>query len=207
MNRAPSPRDSWWYAHRQKCEGQFVKVKEPDGYKDKRKSGKKAGTEPVSQDDRPRPKVLKEKDRLGSIEHYFEKLPEGHRLGSSCSISTTSAAVPHHCEQKKKGDSDCDRQQATRDRDFRSETHHSMNSSSADKAVIIVDDIDSEQPDTSFGVVSPKRSSSHSTVSRDVSNSSCMCPVCSQEVSLNVINTHLDSCLASSNADYRDSCM
>ena len=40
MNRAPGPRDRWWSQHSQSCGGNFVKVKEPDGFG---KKGKKGG--------------------------------------------------------------------------------------------------------------------------------------------------------------------
>jgi len=43
MNRAPGPTDRWWGQHQQSCGGTFIKVKEPEGYGQKK--GKKA-TEP-----------------------------------------------------------------------------------------------------------------------------------------------------------------
>ena len=39
MNRAPSPRDTWWSMHQQKCGGTFTKIKEPEGYGQKKKKG------------------------------------------------------------------------------------------------------------------------------------------------------------------------
>ena len=40
-NRAPSKHDPWWTAHQRSCGGIFVKVKEPDGYKNKKSIKKK----------------------------------------------------------------------------------------------------------------------------------------------------------------------
>ena len=40
MNRAPGPNDRWWGQHQQTCGGTFIKVKEPEGYGQK-KSKKK----------------------------------------------------------------------------------------------------------------------------------------------------------------------
>ncbi|KAK7479449.1 hypothetical protein BaRGS_00029265 [Batillaria attramentaria] len=40
LNRAPSSQDSWWSKHQRTCGGTFTKVKEPDGYKAKKKGGK-----------------------------------------------------------------------------------------------------------------------------------------------------------------------
>ena len=36
MNRAPSPRDPWWPQHVQTCGGVYTKVKEPEGYGQKK---------------------------------------------------------------------------------------------------------------------------------------------------------------------------
>jgi len=35
-NRAPSKNDRWWAAHQLSCGGSFIKVKEPEGYQDKK---------------------------------------------------------------------------------------------------------------------------------------------------------------------------
>jgi len=39
MNRAPGARDRWWAQHQQSCGGNFVKVREPDGFGKKGKKG------------------------------------------------------------------------------------------------------------------------------------------------------------------------
>jgi len=39
MNRAPGPTDRWWGQHNQNCGGDFVKVKEPEGFGKKKKKG------------------------------------------------------------------------------------------------------------------------------------------------------------------------
>ena len=36
MNRAPAPLDRWWPEHAARCNGQFVKVKQPDDYGEKK---------------------------------------------------------------------------------------------------------------------------------------------------------------------------
>ncbi|CAL1529399.1 unnamed protein product [Lymnaea stagnalis] len=40
MNRAPSPRDFWWAEHQATCGGTYTKVKEPEGYGQKKGKGK-----------------------------------------------------------------------------------------------------------------------------------------------------------------------
>lgn len=42
MNRAPGPNDNWYAEHKYNCGGEFIKVKEPDGFKS-RKSKKTLG--------------------------------------------------------------------------------------------------------------------------------------------------------------------
>lgn len=37
MNRAPGPSDYWWLEHKLNCNGQFIKIKEPENYKSKQK--------------------------------------------------------------------------------------------------------------------------------------------------------------------------
>ena len=36
MNRAPSAQDNWWPRHVQSCGGSYTKVKEPEGYGEKK---------------------------------------------------------------------------------------------------------------------------------------------------------------------------
>lgn len=40
MNRAPSSKDRWWSEHEATCGGSFIKIKEPEGYTNKKKTKK-----------------------------------------------------------------------------------------------------------------------------------------------------------------------
>ncbi|XP_076176985.1 DNA-dependent metalloprotease SPRTN isoform X2 [Ptiloglossa arizonensis] len=40
MNRAPGPNDFWWKEHQQTCGGQFIKIKEPENFKAKTSKNK-----------------------------------------------------------------------------------------------------------------------------------------------------------------------
>ncbi|XP_021348803.1 sprT-like domain-containing protein Spartan isoform X2 [Mizuhopecten yessoensis] len=42
MNRAPSERDTWWKDHKNSCNGIYEKVKEPEGYGEKKKTSEKS---------------------------------------------------------------------------------------------------------------------------------------------------------------------
>lgn len=222
MNRAPAPRDLWWDEHRRTCDGHFVKVKEPDGYKDKKKRGKKTENGSVLQGDGPLPKLLKKGKQDGvldvdancasRIEDHFEKLTGGHRLCAGPEekdiLSTSSSGLPFHCQQKNVGDDD--NELVTIGDTFRTCTHRLLNCSSAAKPSACVDDSESGlkwslslsgKQGTSSSVASTENScgSSHlntSTVAAELSTA--MCPVCGQEVPLNDINRHLDLCLTNS---------
>eukprot|EP00058_Branchiostoma_floridae_P025194 XP_002610684.1 hypothetical protein BRAFLDRAFT_65890 [Branchiostoma floridae] len=43
MNRAPSARDPWWADHQRKCGGTYTKIKEPEGYSNKKAGKRKKG--------------------------------------------------------------------------------------------------------------------------------------------------------------------
>ena len=43
MNRAPSPRDTWWADHERTCGGKYTKIKEPENYGAKKSSKSKQG--------------------------------------------------------------------------------------------------------------------------------------------------------------------
>ncbi|CAD5224190.1 unnamed protein product [Bursaphelenchus okinawaensis] len=61
MNRAPSKNDTWWKSHQQLCGGTFIKVKEPENYKKKEKTGKVKKSKTISV---PNPKI--------DISNYFK---------------------------------------------------------------------------------------------------------------------------------------
>ena len=44
MNRPPGPNDFWWSDHERNCGGRYIKVKEPEGFSDKKaRQGSKNG--------------------------------------------------------------------------------------------------------------------------------------------------------------------
>jgi len=42
MNRPPGPSDFWWHEHQQICNGQFIKIKEPENFKSRSKQNDKS---------------------------------------------------------------------------------------------------------------------------------------------------------------------
>lgn len=48
MNRPPGQSDYWWLKHQQDCNGQFIKIKEPENFKSRSKQNEKS--KPISKD-------------------------------------------------------------------------------------------------------------------------------------------------------------
>ena len=46
MNRAPAPTDFWWAEHQKTCGGTYTKVREPDGYGEKKKKKEETESQP-----------------------------------------------------------------------------------------------------------------------------------------------------------------
>ncbi|KAL0100275.1 hypothetical protein PUN28_019573 [Cardiocondyla obscurior] len=61
MNRPPGPSDYWWPEHQQRCNGQFIKIKEPENFKSRSK-----------QNDKSKP-ILKNKKPNRNITEWFTK--------------------------------------------------------------------------------------------------------------------------------------
>ncbi|KIH52657.1 hypothetical protein ANCDUO_17238, partial [Ancylostoma duodenale] len=53
-NRAPGPNDLWWNSHKASCNGTFQKIKEPEGYGQKKR---KFNGETVIPEKKPSPKI------------------------------------------------------------------------------------------------------------------------------------------------------
>ncbi|ULT89242.1 hypothetical protein L3Y34_008014 [Caenorhabditis briggsae] len=62
-NRTPGPNDRWWSQHQQNCGGSFLKVKEPEGFGEKKSSKKDVG--PASKKSVTPPK--------NTIDDYFKR--------------------------------------------------------------------------------------------------------------------------------------
>ena len=75
MNRAPSPRDPWWSQHQKSCSGTYEKIKEPENYKQKKKSTKQ------SKD------AKKASDKSMNIKDMFNKNDASTKAGSGVAVS------------------------------------------------------------------------------------------------------------------------
>ncbi|KAL6253498.1 hypothetical protein P5V15_011485 [Pogonomyrmex californicus] len=61
MNRPPGPSDFWWHEHQQNCNGQFIKIKEPENFKSH-----------TRQNDKSKP-MLKDSKSNGSLTNWLKK--------------------------------------------------------------------------------------------------------------------------------------
>lgn len=55
MNRPPGPSDYWWLDHQQNCNGQFIKIKEPENFKSRSKQNDRS--KPVTKDKKPNTRI------------------------------------------------------------------------------------------------------------------------------------------------------
>ena len=94
VNRAPSPRDYWWARHEKNCGGSFEKIKEPDGYKDKRKrkrvergEGEGESEKSIKQKaitgffSKKKDEVENRSEKRSDVEDHFKSLGKGSVLG------------------------------------------------------------------------------------------------------------------------------
>ncbi|RCN50619.1 hypothetical protein ANCCAN_03232 [Ancylostoma caninum] len=71
-NRAPGPNDLWWNSHKASCNGTFEKIKEPEGYGQKKR---KANGETIIPEKKPSPK--------NTLDRYFSTVGGGQTLGTA----------------------------------------------------------------------------------------------------------------------------
>lgn len=78
MNRAPSPNDTWWVHHQAVCGGNFIKVKEPEGYGLKKKSTASVISKSTNSIVKPMNKITNFIKVLDSTNKNFEEKNEIH---------------------------------------------------------------------------------------------------------------------------------
>ncbi|KAK6057405.1 hypothetical protein COOONC_05077 [Cooperia oncophora] len=77
-NRAPGPNDLWWNSHKASCNGTFQKIKEPDGYGQRKRK-------------KPDEKEIPEKKpvSVNSLDRYFASVGKGQTCGTLNRIETS----------------------------------------------------------------------------------------------------------------------
>ncbi|KAF1750122.1 hypothetical protein GCK72_016668 [Caenorhabditis remanei] len=178
-NRAPGPNDRWWAQHRQTCGGDFIKVKEPEGFGAKKPTKTTPG---------PAPKTKKSPPPKVTLDDYFNKpgtssssSPKkspitpfsggGQKLGGA---SSTSSLLNPGSGGVRLGGSGVSR--------LLPPIHFSPTPSSSAPEVVTLDDDDEPEDALEMSFV--------------LNSTTVICPSCNQEVLENLIHGHLDYCLA-----------
>ncbi|XP_050404030.1 DNA-dependent metalloprotease SPRTN [Patella vulgata] len=86
MNRAPSANDFWWGEHQRTCGGTYTKIKEPEGYGQKKKGGKKAENESKSDSEKGKVKSPDIRTFWGNVNSSDNKKPATVTSGSISEI-------------------------------------------------------------------------------------------------------------------------
>ncbi|XP_078590566.1 DNA-dependent metalloprotease SPRTN-like isoform X2 [Branchiostoma floridae x Branchiostoma japonicum] len=92
MNRAPSARDPWWADHQRKCGGTYTKIKEPEGYSNKKAGKRRKGqdTGAVEGAAPSKKQASSTSTNYGNIELFAGK---GFVLGTKSGSSTASKGL------------------------------------------------------------------------------------------------------------------
>ncbi|CAI5452454.1 unnamed protein product [Caenorhabditis angaria] len=181
-NRAPGPNDRWWSQHQANCGGQFIKIKEPEGYGQKR--GRKKKENETKTDDRKKTpnlddyfgnKDVKEKKSGGvPVESIVPFSGTGQMLGGGSTSFPGSG-------QRLGGNTQRSSIQMP-------QISQKPSSSTKPIEVIVLDDSDEEDDylEASFVVVDNSNSKTTTRV---------ICPSCNENVLEILIHDHLDHCL------------
>eukprot|EP00096_Caligus_rogercresseyi_P013443 TRINITY_DN6091_c0_g1_i1.p1 TRINITY_DN6091_c0_g1~~TRINITY_DN6091_c0_g1_i1.p1 ORF type:complete len:523 (+),score=151.80 TRINITY_DN6091_c0_g1_i1:123-1691(+) len=108
MNRAPGKNDTWYAEHQRSCGGNFIKIKEPEGYGQKKKKGsskvQKTGLEKENKEIKKDPKAQDIRSLFGKSDR--SKAFSGNNIvgfgGTSYSSSGTSVSASSHSFSPKK---------------------------------------------------------------------------------------------------------
>ncbi|KAK6012202.1 hypothetical protein OSTOST_22652 [Ostertagia ostertagi] len=209
-NRAPGPNDLWWNSHKASCNGTFQKIKEPDGYGQKKRK-------------KPDEKEIPEKKPIAvnSLDRYFSNLGKGqtcgtlNRIEASPSTSTkpgpsTSTSVGKN-RGKSKTSKDKGEKQVTPSKKTDPSTQRSptldiyigistgsskptpralpsSTAGSADCPIVIESD---PTPQSSSISAAPTAGN----LDEVALNRNVICPSCGEDVIEYFINDHLDTCI------------
>uniref|UniRef100_A0A7I5ECE1 Protein with SprT-like domain at the N terminus n=1 Tax=Haemonchus contortus TaxID=6289 RepID=A0A7I5ECE1_HAECO len=204
-NRAPGPNDLWWNSHKANCNGTFIKIKEPEGYGQRKRK-------------KPDEKEIVEKKRNNSLDRYFANVGKGQTCGTlnrvegaaSTSTQSSSSLTSPNGKKSKIGTGKTAKSitpskksgvssQTSPTLDIyitvgngslkkKSGALPSSGIGSADCPIVIESDSPPSTSSTSF-------SSSESLPDEKALSRNVICPSCGEDVIEYFINDHLDSCV------------
>lgn len=82
-NRAPGPNDFWWQEHKEKCNGQFIKIKEPENFKSRSKQNNIS--KPISTDNN--------KPNRSITDWFSKNIPDAAKPSSSKTPSNNDSKL------------------------------------------------------------------------------------------------------------------
>nr|XP_006824211.1 PREDICTED: sprT-like domain-containing protein Spartan-like [Saccoglossus kowalevskii] len=217
MNRAPSARDPWWGEHQRSCGGIYIKIKEPDGYGQKKSKNKSIIT--AAKKDKKKDGidirnlfVAKKQDENNAEEEANDVCPPpvfsglGNKLGGSTTGISRLLGNSHGYSHKEKASTSFDNGQVVC-------INSSDESTSCNYSKPSLCNDGSGDIDASRAVKKPKLECDVSEICKskdssltanqklvgeqscDKSGSMVDCPVCADQVLKTNINDHLDLCL------------
>ena len=104
MNRAPSPRDTWWADHERTCGGKYTKIKEPENYGAKKGSKSKQGKSDAETGAVNGKGQVRGRSDSGTLPRFFKRKIRDSDAGSSNSESDFETGK----KKKKASSDDCD---------------------------------------------------------------------------------------------------
>uniref|UniRef100_A0A2K6VLF4 Protein with SprT-like domain at the N terminus n=1 Tax=Onchocerca volvulus TaxID=6282 RepID=A0A2K6VLF4_ONCVO len=188
MNRPPSKNDFWWKEHQMTCGGNFIKIKEPEGYSTKKKMSQ-------ASNGKSQPQILE-----SPLNRYFPGT--GHVLGrlSSSAEDISSCNLNMDRPENRPGSSGMRLKMPS------VENYNTKNDLRVPKIILTAEE--------NIATITMPKNCSGLLIKDEIAGSSrkcgvgnvesietdvmlCVpCPVCNAYVSENTINSHLDSCLA-----------
>ena len=200
-NRSPSRHDKWWEEHQRTCGGTFIKIKEPEGYSNKKKPKKKENSrniiemfktsdnKPVSSSNDPGNQVINlisDEDELcisDDIEQKRRKMAEAaeKRLKTSQTKELTQTKLPSSTNRDV--------------RDFMERKSHIPTNKLTDSKLK-----SSNHSNTSLNSTKPNKDLTPNIPSNSGSAQKTIekrtCPVCGREdIPVTTINIHINFCL------------
>ncbi|XP_076236231.1 DNA-dependent metalloprotease SPRTN isoform X2 [Calliopsis andreniformis] len=224
MNRAPGPTDFWWKEHQQNCGGQFIKIKEPENFK-ARGSKNKEKQKPVAKNNRstnnmfnwlkkptatatttvtiPKftstPKNTNTQNSLTTFKKLGNSTNNVHGWGTagpngsnnSQKTTTSVSNTPKFSSSGILGGSNIGYSNLLTKFDSNSKKHESNTNIKKSGGRI----------DTFISPKAKKPSVNKNQSSNEVDIKLVECPICSNFVSNEEINKHVDSCLITANKE------
>ncbi|XP_043280865.1 DNA-dependent metalloprotease dvc-1 [Venturia canescens] len=211
MNRAPGPSDFWWASHKARCDGTFIKVREPEKkIEDKKSKGKVADKKASKNLDDYFTNKNKKPEISGGVKNWMPTLtaPPNSKLGGATGKALPAGLVKlgtntnnvHGWGTGGPGSSSAEpsfSQKKSNDKSGRTLNFSGTLGGSGTGKSNILDKFSSpKQPTSSVLIIEDSPPTKKSKITDSESLIKYNCPVCNSRVDANQLNEHLDVCLS-----------